>query len=340
MADNSFATLENRKNIFLKKLEEINGEVFEMVGEFKNTNEETLFKCKKCDNLFLSSPYNIVRRKRNGCNICLKKKKKSKTKPELTIKNIKLRKEKFIEKLNAKYKNKEFEYLSGFIDLKTQCKFKCNNCGNSNYWITPDYIIKKSNINCNKCSSPHNKQDLNSYIEDIKSKYGERFNIEIDKNKNFENSKSKVHINCNNCDHDFKATADRFKLGGICPYCNMTTLEKEAYEILLKYFSKEEIEIQKGFDNLVFKNAQKFDFYIEKENLLIEVDGKQHINDKSFGDEKESEISFLRDQNKNKFVLDNNLKLIRILYNQGIETVLMCYFDHGILTRNIFSINI
>ncbi len=66
------------------------------------------------------------------------------------------------------------------------------------------------------------------------------------------------------------------------------------------------------FENCKNVNLLKFDFYLPLYNTLIEIDGKQHYDKNSmFFDEKIAN----RDYIKNKFCIDNNLKLIRIRYN-------------------------
>lgn len=324
--------LENRKNNFLEKLSKINGDIFELIGEFESTEKETQFKCKKCNNLFNSKPYNTIRRKREGCHECNK-----------NSRNTEERKNIFLNKLRNKYPNKNFIYLDGFNKMDKKCRFKCENCNNENYLITPNSILYKKDsddFKCNKCKVIHNKQEFEEYLMDIYKKYGEKFTIPLSEKNNFENSYSKINIYCKKCENYFNKKAYIFKSYGSCPYCNMTKLEKRLYDILLNYFNKNDIEVQKGFHNLSFINSQKFDFYIKKENLLIEIDGKQHYLEDSFNNKEEFIKTLKRDKNKDNFARDNNFKFIRLTYLDDLELEINNYINKNKLNDKIFSINI
>lgn len=86
-----------------------------------------------------------------------------------------------------------------------------------------------------------------------------------------------------------------------------------------------DFEPQKRFDDCGNKRALSFDFYIKKQNTLIEYDGKQHFKPINlFGGE--SYLAYVRanDKIKNKFAADNKIRLIRIPYTEfkNIEKIL------------------
>ena len=325
--------LDTRKNNFIEKLNSINGHIYEYLSGFNNVDSPALFRCLNCNNKFKMTPYNAYRRKRNSCEHC----------KTINSKDISKREKFFLIKFKEKYPNNEFTYIQGYMNLDSLAKFKCNNCGNNEYLITPSGILKKKSINCNKCRTSHNIQTLKEYILDIEEKYPNMYNIDLEENCNYKNSDSLIIIKCNKCNNKFKSNAKGFKYRGKCSYCNMTKLEKYVFSIIKNYFSSEDIDIQVSFDGLKYKNSLKFDFYISKINLVIEVDGKQHYSDGknySFGDKKEYEKTKLRDNIKNKYCLDNNIKLIRIKYDDNIDLVLKNYFNKRLIVEDIFTINI
>ena len=60
-----------------------------------------------------------------------------------------------------------------------------------------------------------------------------------------------------------------------------------------------------------------FDFYIPSRNIIIEVDGEQHFNQKCFGqNKKQYKILKKHDKIKTDYCERNNLELIRIPYNE------------------------
>lgn len=74
-------------------------------------------------------------------------------------------------------------------------------------------------------------------------------------------------------------------------------------------------ESQKKFNdcrNPKTNRKLKFDFFIEKYNLLIEFDGKQHYTSVAYMNTEDIQY---RDRIKDEYAKDNNIKLLRIIYN-------------------------
>jgi hypothetical protein len=92
--------------------------------------------------------------------------------------------------------------------------------------------------------------------------------------------------------------------------------KKSIGETLIKdYLLKNNIEFisQKTFSGCVFKNRLRFDFFLPNYNTVIEFDGGQHFKSIDwFGGESEFINIKIRDSIKNKYCLNNNIKLIRI----------------------------
>ena len=89
--------------------------------------------------------------------------------------------------------------------------------------------------------------------------------------------------------------------------------EKNIGILLMKL--KIPFETQKEFFDLYnFNNSRKlkFDFFIPNENILIEFDGPQHYKNTNFT----SENNLINDQIKNKWALQNNIKLYRVPYTE------------------------
>ena len=122
-----------------------------------------------------------------------------------------------------------------------------------------------------------------------------------------------------------------------CNICNkyMSQIEYKVKEWLIE--NNIEFEEQKRFNNCKYKRPLPFDFYIPKLNICIEVDGKQH--NKFFRYDKNSRESLKlrkkRDNIKTEFCKKNNIKLIRINYNQ-IERNHKEYLD--ILYNNLIKV--
>lgn len=118
---------------------------------------------------------------------------------------------------------------------------------------------------------------------------------------------------------EFKQMPYKHIQGDGCPSCNSSKgelkIEKNLISKNIRY------EKQKKFKNCKNKNYLPFDFFLPKYNLCIEFDGKQHFDKNSIY---YSNTIKINDNIKNKYCKDNNIKLIRISYNEinKIEKIL------------------
>jgi len=72
-----------------------------------------------------------------------------------------------------------------------------------------------------------------------------------------------------------------------------------------------------------------FDFYLPDYNTCIEFDGEQHFNKFRFElDESRLIKTKKRDIIKNNFCEKNNINLLRIKFNQNIESILDIHFSN------------
>ena len=98
-------------------------------------------------------------------------------------------------------------------------------------------------------------------------------------------------------------------------------IQSRGEEIVATYLTNNNITFCKeySFNDLKRRNRLRFDFAIFQNNklqCLIEFDGVQHFN-KNNGFYNEEIVE--NDKAKDKYCLDNNIKLFRIKYNENIE---------------------
>lgn len=124
-------------------------------------------------------------------------------------------------------------------------------------------------------------------------------------------AKTKLHIKCKKCGHEFWQQAGSHLSGCGCPICNESQLERGLASILDKQYVK--YERQRRFKWL---GRQSLDFYLPEHNIAIECQGIQHFEPKDFfgGDIGLAEI-VERDNRKLKKCLANNLKMIYVIDN-------------------------
>lgn len=248
--------------------------------------------------------------------------------------------------IHGDFKQKPSSHLSGW---------GCKICGGNNKSTTEEFIIKANKIHNNKYSyskvnynGSHTKIIIICYIHgDFKQKPNNHLNgancpkcgiISQQKNKiltksEFVKKANKIHNN----KYDYNKTIyckskDNVKIicpihgifiqkpnshlsGHGCPNCYESKGKLKIKQLL----DEENIDyvFQKSFDDCRNKNNRKlkFDFYLPKQNMLIEYDGKQHYEPiEYFGGQNSFKIIQEYDKIKNSYVKNNNIKLIRISY--------------------------
>jgi len=111
--------------------------------------------------------------------------------------------------------------------------------------------------------------------------------------------------------------------GSGCPYCGNNSKGESKIKRILDA-NKIDYISQKYFNNCKgIKRKLPFDFYLPKQNILIEYDGVQHFRPVDiFGGQIGFEKTKTNDTIKNKYSLDNGIKLFRIKYNENLENKL------------------
>ena len=134
----------------------------------------------------------------------------------------------------------------------------------------------------------------------------------------FENVIKKVIIICK--EHgEFKQNIHKHLKGQGCQFCSSNSKGEEFIKSHLEEMNIKYIR-QKYFETLRYVNPLSFDFYLPEYNSCIEFDGQQHYKPvKWFGGNEGYELTIKRDECKNKWCLENNIKLIRIRYDQVSE---------------------
>lgn len=89
-------------------------------------------------------------------------------------------------------------------------------------------------------------------------------------------------------------------------------------EVLIATALKElniEYETQKIFDDLKVKSNLSYDFYLPKENILIEFQGQQHYKPiEKFGGQEQFERQVQHDKIKKDYAQKNNYRFLEISY--------------------------
>ena len=272
---------------YVKKFIEDNGYIL-ISTDYKNSSTKLKMICDKgheCEICF-----DKFRRNRR-CRTCDSIRK--------TKQQVKLTTDDIIEQL-SKWNLKLLD--DSFKGINKKMNVSCLKCNHS--FSLTFASIKKS---VHKCQFCHKAEMLKKTKEVLNSIGYELLSEEYITNKH------KLIIKCNQ-GHIFEASRDSVICGNECPYCkNQSKGERK----ILDFLEKHNIEYvqQKTFSQLKFKRSLRFDFFLPQQNIVIEFDGVQHFEPvKLFGGEENFEYVKIKDELKNNFCKQNNIKIIRIAY--------------------------
>lgn len=226
----------------------------------------------------------------------------------------KLTKVQILERLRHKH-GYRYEYEIGPIDnLHSKIKIICKQHGQSDIIIW-DHL---SGSICKECSN-ENRRNLQKIgnTEFIKRALQRHGSEKYDYSRiDYINNRTKITIRCIEHNHFFNQLPTQHLNGNIsCPNCGkVKSLGEKKVREVLNTIGLQFIE-QYSFSDCRSKNILKFDFYLTHHNMVIEYDGKQHMA-RGWNSEIEYQRLLLNDSIKNKYCLDNRIKLIRIPYTQ------------------------
>jgi hypothetical protein len=233
---------------------------------------------------------------------------------ELTVRSAIDKTNYIIFKLKKKHGNK-YDYSEvNFDGTKTKIPIICHKHGR----FEQEYTSHLLGAGCPKCSSEINgyksRLTTDEFINNAKKVHSNKY--DYSKVEYFKNDR-KVTIICPK-HGEFRQTPASHMKGGGCPKC----CESRGETKIRLFLEKEKIHYipQKKFDGCRNKHKLPFDFYLPDINLCVEYDGVQHFQHvKCFGDEINYYKQRMRDKIKRDFCKKNNIRLIRIKYNEDIN---------------------
>jgi len=240
---------------------------------------------------------------RNGCPLCGIKRRN-----ELNLKNLKW----FIDKANIKHMNK-YDYSEvNYVNSQSNVRIIC-----------PIHGVFEQRVNshlngrgCRKCGiklrSFINSSNTRDFILNARKVHGSKYDYS---EVIYQQNKKKVKIICPI--HGIFLQLPNAHISGKqgCPICNESKGEARIRMILeesnLNFIKGKKFKECKNYGYLYF------DFYLPDKNVLIEFDGIQHYKPINFFGGTDGLLKQKKcDAIKNDFAIKNNIKLLRIKYNQ------------------------
>jgi len=217
--------------------------------------------------------------------------------------------ETFIKKVNIVHNNKYDYSLVDYKNNKTKIKIICPIHGEFEQ-------IPKEHLNghgCNRCAGL-NKKTNDEFITQANIIHNNKYDYSL---INYINDRNKITIICPIHGEFNQLPSNHITRKQGCPKCKESKGEKEIRKILdlknIKY------ESQKRFKDCKLKRPLPFDFYLPSINTCIEFDGHQHfIPNEIWGGENNLLEIKKRDEIKTNYCEKNNIKLIRIKYDNKL----------------------
>lgn len=289
-------------NEYVEQLLDINPNI-EVLGEYCSTHKKILHRCTIDGNEWYVSPAHLLQG--HGCKICSNKK------------NHDLKQKSHIQYVDDLHNiNKNIEVLDHYIDSKTPILHKCKIDGYE-WKARPSNILSgKGCPVCSKCK----KRTHEEYITEVKN-----INHNIEVLGVYCGVHNPILHKCKIDGNEWIASPSNILHGKGCPVCNSSKGEMA----IKKYLTNNNIlfDPQHRFDDCRNKNPLPFDFYLIDYNACIEYDGIQHFEPRDlFGGKTAFESTQKCDEIKNNYCLMNNIHLLRIRYDEDVDTALNNFF--------------
>lgn len=273
----------------------------ELIGDYDKGTKKALFHCLKCNHVWQKSPTQLLFKP--YCPKCHK---------EERLKRLTKTHEQFCEELQEIFPR--IIPLEEYKNNATKIKFKCEDCGCEWYKSPRSFNLKGKPKGCLICRGRLLKTQ-EQFIEQIKER-----NPYVTIIGKYINDITKIEYKCNICNLTHFATPSSLIQGSGCPICKASKGEKKIREILDSF--RIEYCVQKEFPDLLGLGLGhlSYDFYLQKYNLLIEYQGKQHYEPVRFfgsSDINEFEVfekQKIHDDRKKQYAIERNIDLLIIPY--------------------------
>lgn len=279
--------------IFKTQLE-LKNPTLELLSDYENSSSKVKVKCKVCGSINFVIAANLL--KQGGCLKCAGLIKRTNEEVIADFKKVH----------GDRYDYSKINYVDGKVPIEIICK------KHGSFMQRPD--IHLSGCGCKKCYIESKSDTTESFIQKAKIIHGEEFDYSKVK---YVDSHTPIEIICKKHGSFMQRPNNHLNCKSGCPTCKESLGERT----IRNYFNSKNIKVisQKTFKDLYdksIKNKLKYDFYVEKYNLLIEFNGQQHYKFFEFWHKdihnfhKAKHLDWL----KRKYAKDNNFNYLVISY--------------------------
>lgn len=217
-------------------------------------------------------------------------------------------------------KNNNISLQSPFVykNIHTKIHIRCNNDGYT--WHVKYKSLINNQVGCRQCinSIIPSQEEATNKVENKCNKLDYAFEP-----FKYTTNKGKIYLTCNKHGYKWITSYANFVNTDThgCKVCN----ESKGEHKIKTYLDQNSIvyEREKSFENCKYKKKLRFDFFLPEYSICIEFDGKQHYEPvKWFGGDKAKHVTSIRDDIKTEFCKNNSIKLVRIRYDENVESIL------------------
>lgn len=178
--------------------------------------------------------------------------------------------EEYLAELHEIFPN--IDPLENYVTLKTKILHRCNVCGYK-WKAKPDNTIHAKE-GCPKCNGNYQRTQ-EELVEDVA-----KINPYIEVIGQFVRTAVPIEFKCKICGNVWKAKPNNILNGRGCPKCKMSVGERK----ISQYLDENNIQYdtQHIFDDCIYTDYLKFDFFLPEYNIAIEYDGIQHFKPARF----------------------------------------------------------
>ena len=239
-------------------------------------------------------------------------------------------------------KNGDVNPRQVFKYSNTKYWFNCVTCCHE-FESGLNHVTVTQSPSCPYCSNPPKQLCENedcqtcfekSFASHEKSKYWSVKNDYVKPRQVFKSSADKYWFNCDTCSHQFNSILNNITgKKSWCPICVNKT-EKKIYEQLLQSYPNIISQFRADWcKSQITSRILPFDFVLEEQKIIIELDGRQHFV--QVRNWKTPEEQFENDQYKEKCANENGYSIIRIIQEDVWNDTYDWFND---LTQNIIKI--
>lgn len=335
---------------FSKKVNELTDGEYVLLGEYTKSHDKTTFKHNKCGTVFEMSPHEFLQNHRCPNKECIIERQRKNNKRHKTY-------EQFAKEIDE-LTNGDYTVEPPYVNNKTKMTFTHKKCGTT-FEMKPNAFL--SGQRCPMCSrkssTKKRTKTQEQFVQEVDDCYGKGQYTVLG---TYVNADTPILVRHNVCGNEYEARPADLIRGHGCQKCaykvravkignahrgkhnhNKTLAGKQSSgeaiikDVLTNHYSlQEKQDFIYGYkvSALRYKKELHFDFWIPSQRVAIEYDGVQHYKPvKHFGGEKRYEVIKYRDQLKDQYCKENNIKLIRIPYTMKDESKIIQELDKTLL---------